>query len=240
MAIGMEFIELMDSIGYQFRDFKNLECALTHTSYTNEMKARGIRVESNETLEFLGDAVLELVISEELFKKHGKNGEGTLTKLRQRLVCENTLAKIAAEIDLGRYLNIGSADEGLGLRASSKVLADALEAVIAAVYLDDIPYGGDRYKSVILNMFSQCMNDPSFAVNADYKTMLQQFVEKNEGSFLEYIVLEESGPEHNKTFKMAAYINNNEVGVGVGRTKKSAEMAAARRALELFGVVSNS
>ena len=240
MAIGREMLDLMDAIGYQFIDLKNLECALTHTSYTNEMRALGYRAESNEALEFLGDAILELVISEILFDKYRKQGEGTLTKMRQSLVCERTLAKIASSLDIGQYLNIGHAEEGSDLRNRDKVLADALEAIIAAVYIDDRGCGGNRYKAVISNIFEQYITEIQPSRVYDYKTMLQQFVEKNGDSVLRYDVLEEIGPEHSQTFRIAAVINNNVVGEGVGRTKKSAEMMAAKQALELFGVVERS
>ena len=240
MAIGKELIELMNKINYEFVDLKNLECALTHTSYTNEMKSLGYRAESNEVLEFLGDAVLELVISEILFDKYRKLGEGALTKMRQSLVCEHTLAKIASDLDIGTYLNIGRAEEGSNLRNRTKVLADAFEAIIAAVYIDDRAYGGEKYKSVILSIFEPYLTETQPMRVCDYKTMLQQFVEKNGDSVLRYDILEEIGPEHSKTFRISAVINNNIVGVGEGRTKKSAEMTAAKQALELFGVLERS
>ena len=240
MAIGKELVELMNSINYEFVDLKNLECALTHTSYTNEMKAHGYRAESNEVLEFLGDAVLELVISEILFDKYRKLGEGTLTKIRQSLVCERTLAKIATKLNIGEYLNIGRAEEESDLRNRTKVLADALEAIIAAIYIDDRACGGNRYKSCILGIFEPYITDTKPARVYDYKTMLQQFVEKNGDSELRYEVVDEIGPEHSKTFRISAVINNNVVGVGEGRTKKTAEMMAAKQALLLFGVLGRS
>ena len=136
MGIGKDFAELMHNMRYDFKDVTFLETALTHSSYTNEMKQKGFRADSNEALEFLGDAVLEIVISEYLYDRYAKHGEGALSKLRQTIVCESTLSKIAQRINLGDYLNIGSAEENLALRSRKKVLADALEALIAAVYLD--------------------------------------------------------------------------------------------------------
>ena len=236
MGIGKEFFTLMNSIGYEFSDISYLENALTHSSYSNEMKARGIRVSSNETLEFLGDAVLQLTISELIYDKFKKMGEGTLTKIRQSLVCEKTLSKIASELGIGSYLNIGKGEEARGCRENAKVLADALEAVIAGVYLDDRAQGGKKYKEVVDKLFSPYINDSGNMPRTDYKTALQQFCEKNGDAVLEYVLGSECGPEHSKTFTVTAYVNNNPVGQGSGRTKKVAEMAAAKEALTLFGV----
>ena len=147
MGIGKEFIELMEKIDYNFSDITYLQTALTHTSYTNEMKSRGYRAPSNETLEFLGDAVLQMVISEELYDKYAPLREGVLTKMRQTLVCEKTLADIARSLDLGIYLNVGTGEETAGVRNKSKVLADALEALIAAVYIDDREYSRMNIKT---------------------------------------------------------------------------------------------
>ena len=235
MGIGKEFITLMGAINYRFEDITLLQTALTHSSYSNEMKKRGFRAESNEELEFLGDAVLELVISEELYRRCSKDGEGALTKLRQSLVCENMLAKIAAEIDLGDYLNVGTGEESTDVRQRSKVLADALEAIIAAIYLDSKAHGKEDYRTVILGLFAPYISDVIKNGYTDYKTMLQQFVEKNSGSVLRYEYAE-SGPEHKKHFVATAYVNNNAVGSGEGTTKRSAETEAARSALRLFGI----
>ena len=151
MGIGKDFAQLTRDIGYDFIDVTFLETALTHSSYTNEMKQKGFRAESNEALEFLGDAVLEIVISEYLYDRYAKHGEGALSKLRQTVVCESTLAKIASRINLGDYLHIGSAEENLELRGRKKVLADALEALIAAVYLDDRTNAhGNLYRAVVI------------------------------------------------------------------------------------------
>ena len=153
MAIGKNIFELSDKIGYRFNDIKLLECALTHSSYTNEQRTRGINLPSNERLEFLGDAVLEIVISEYLYSNFKKYREGALTKMRQQLVCEKTLSKIAAEIDLGDYINLGNGEEQTGCRRRPKILADALEALIASVYLDSINIGTDTYREIIINLF---------------------------------------------------------------------------------------
>lgn len=237
MGIGKEITDLMRDIGYTFKDITFLETALTHSSYTNEMKQKGFRAESNEALEFLGDAVLEIVISEYLYERYSKRGEGTLSKLRQTVVCESTLSKVAIKLSLGEYLNVGSAEESHGLRSRNKVLADALEALIAAVYLDDrTNANGIVYRSVVLRLFEKEIEAIIKSGNRDYKTLLQQFVEKNGDALLRYDI-EENGPEHEKTFIATAYINNNKVGDGKGSTKRAAEMQAAKVALRLFGII---
>ena len=237
MGIGKEITDLMRNIGYTFKDITFLETALTHSSYTNEMKQKGFRAESNEALEFLGDAVLEIVISEYLYERYSKRGEGTLSKLRQTVVCESTLSKIASKLSLGDYLNVGSAEESHGLRSRNKVLADALEALIAAVYLDDrTNANGIVYRSVVLRLFEKEIEAILKSGNRDYKTLLQQFVEKNGDALLRYDI-EDNGPEHEKTFIATAYINNNKVGDGKGSTKRAAEMQAAKVALRLFGII---
>ena len=145
MAIGKDVLDLQNKILYHFHDLSYLDAALTHSSYTNEMRSKGIKAESNERLEFLGDAVLQLVISEHLFKNFSKHREGALTKMRQHLVCEKTLAKIAKKLSLGEYLNLGNGEELGDCRSRPKILADALEALIAAVYLDSVSSGSDEY-----------------------------------------------------------------------------------------------
>ena len=237
MGIGRDFIDLTHDIRYEFNDVTFLETALTHSSYTNEMKQKGFRAESNEALEFLGDAVLEIVISEYLYDRYSKRGEGALSRLRQTIVCESTVSKIASRIKLGEYLHIGSAEENLDLRKRKKVLADALEALIAAVYLDDRTNAhGALYRAVIICLFEKEIENILKSGNRDYKTLLQQFVEKNGDALLRYDI-EESGPEHNKTFIATAYINNNKVGDGKGSTKRAAEMQSAKVALRLFGII---
>ena len=138
MAIGKNIFLLEEKLGYRFSDPKHLETALTHASYSNEQKSRGNSFPSNERYEFLGDAVLEIVISDYLFENYKQYAEGSLTKMRQYLVCEKTLAKIAAEIEIGDYINLGRGEENMDCRNRPKVLADTLEAVFAAVYIDSV------------------------------------------------------------------------------------------------------
>lgn len=237
MAIGRSILELEEKLGYHFKDLSNLERALTHSSYTNEQRAKGINVIPNERLEFLGDAVIQIVISEYLYDNFSKYREGALTKMRQHLVCEKTLAKIAAELSLGQYINVGHGEEITNCRQRPKVLADTLEAVVAAVYIDSKGTMGYSYKDVVYKLFARVLDSDIILQKTDYKTMLQQLAEQDGSAILEYIVTDESGPDHNKMFSVTALINNNKVGEGVGRTKRQAEMQAAKMALALFGVI---
>ena len=236
MAIGKDVTALQKLVGYTFKDLSYLDCAMTHSSYTNEQRIKGITAPSNERLEFLGDAVLQLVISEYLFENFKRFREGALTKIRQRLVCERTLADIAESLSVGDFLNLGHGEEQNDCRSRPKILADALEALIGAIYLDSRSYSDSVIKDVVLNLFSDELIAASVSQKNDYKTMLQQLAEQDGAAILEYRTVSESGPEHDKIFEVAAYINNNEVGRGVAPTKKEAEMQAARIALELFGV----
>lgn len=235
MSIGRELTELYNIIGYTFLDISYLENALTHSSYANERRGKGV-YPSNERLEFLGDAVLEIVISEYLYENFKNKTEGTLTKMRQYLVCEKTLSKIARKINLGDYLNVGRGEETTDCRKRPKVLADALEAVIAAIYLDSSSFKRRGAKEAILALFSDEIASCPDMQKSDFKTLLQQLVEKDGSSILEYRVESESGPEHEKTFTVVALVNNNLVGEGVASTKKEAEQRAARAALILFGI----
>ena len=235
MAIGKNIFELEEKLGYKFADISYLENALTHSSYTNEQRTRGISVKSNERLEFLGDAILGAVVSEYLYMNFKKYREGALTKMRQRVVCEMTLAKIAGTLSLGDYINLGHGEENNGCRARPKVLADAMEAVIAAMYLDARLSSAD-YKSAVIALFEEEILSIARLQNTDYKTLLQQLVEQDGTSVLEYRIVDVTGPEHNKAFTVAAIVNNNEVGRGTAKKKQTAEMHAAKMALSLFGV----
>ncbi len=236
MSIGKSIFELSEAIGYSFKDIVLLENALTHSSYANEQRARGISYPSNERLEFLGDAVLQLLISEHLYESFVGKSEGVLTKMRQYLVCEKTLSRIAQSISLGQYLNVGHGEELTDCRRRPKVLADALEALIAAIYLDSDNFAIDGAKGVVLSLFADEFNSCKMTNNGDYKTALQQLIEKDGSATLEYEVVAETGPEHDKTFTVRVKVNNNVVGEGTATTKKDAEQQAARIALALFGV----
>ncbi len=234
MAIGKKFEELEKSLSYKFNEPAYLENALTHSSYSNEYKSKGLNLPSNERLEFLGDAVLQIVISEYLYENFKSFGEGKLTRMRQQLVCEKSLAKIAKKIDLGSYIHLGRGEES-DCRTRPKVLADTMEAVLAAIYLDSSQAGNKEYKNIVATLFSDEFSATALTGAADYKTMLQQFIEKDGSSVLEYEVTAEDGPEHHKEFTVAAKVNNNIAGVGKAYSKKSAEMQAAKDALKLFG-----
>ena len=236
MAIGKDVTDLQSVIGYDFCDLSYLDCAMTHSSYTNEQRVKGIVAPSNERLEFLGDAILQLVISDYLYENYKKFREGALTKMRQKLVCERTLSRIAETISLGEYLNIGHGEEQNDCRKRPKILADALEALIGAVYLDEGERCGARLRELVISLFSDEILSASVMARTDYKTMLQQLAEQDGAAILEYKTVCESGPEHDKLFEVVAYVNNNEVGRGVASVKKEAEMQAAKMALELFGV----
>lgn len=235
MAIGKEFSELEATVNYKFSDISYLECALTHSSYSYEQKSRGRRLPSNERLEFLGDAVLEMIVSEHLYSNYKNQSEGALTKMRQHLVCEKTLAGVARRIRLGEYINLGNGEENSDCRNRPKVLADALEALFAAIYLDSGNTLGEVGR-VILALLSSEIEDSVGRQKGDYKTLLQQLIEKDGAAVLEYEVVSETGPEHDKLFTVAAKVNNNIVGQASGSNKKEAEMGAAKMALELFGV----
>jgi ribonuclease-3 len=227
----------MEAIEYKFADERYLQTALTHSSYSNEYRSRGLSLPSNERLEFLGDAVLELVVSEYLYDNFSSLAEGRLTRMRQRLVCEKTLSEIAMKLSLGEYIHLGRGEEN-DCRTRPKVLADALEALIGAVFIDSRSRGEDESGRVVKLLFADHFAATPECDSTDYKTLLQQLVEKDGSALLIYEIVEESGPEHNKIFKIAAKVNNNVVGVGEGNNKKNAEMNAAKAALSLFGIKS--
>ena len=234
MAIGKDFKFLETKIKYKFSEESYLENALTHSSYSNEYKAKGLLIPSNERLEFLGDAILEMVISEYLYNNFRDVSEGKLTRMRQQLVCEKTLVKIAESIELGNYIHLGRGEE-YDCRTRPKVLADTLEALFAAIYMDSRALGNEKYKDIIINLYSSEFETSTVSGVSDYKTLLQQFIEKDGSAVLEYAVVEEKGPEHNKHFTVVAKVNNNVAGTGSARNKKGAEMQAAKNALKLFG-----
>ncbi|MCI8786767.1 MAG: ribonuclease III [Eubacterium sp.] len=213
-------------IGYTFQNETLLRRALTHSSYANE---RHRKSEDNERLEFLGDAVLELVSSEFLFLNYPKLSEGDLTKLRASLVCEPTLAACTAQIQLGEFVRLGRGEEQTGGRRRKSILSDALEAVIGAIYLDG---GFTNAKEFILKFILTDIEHKKLFY--DSKTILQEFVQGNYEEALSYRLLEESGPDHNKNFTVEARIGDRAIGSGSGRTKKAAEQEAAYQALLLL------
>ena len=219
----MESLE--KKLGYTFRDRLLLSEALNHSSYANEH--RSAEVSSNERLEFLGDSVLGFVTAEFLFKTYGKLPEGDLTRIRAALVCEQSLYEVAKFLGLGQYLKLGKGEEAGGGRQRQSILADATEAVFAAVYLDG---GMERVRELICRVLLS--RAPAAEERRDYKTTLQEIVQRRSGQVLTYHMVDESGPDHNKTFLFQVRLNGAPVGQGRGHSKKEAEQAAARDALE--------
>ena len=216
--------ELQQKIGYHFRDSKLLLSALMHSSYTNEKHLP--KYQCNERLEFLGDAVLELISSEFLFFSNRKVPEGELTKMRASMVCEPSLAFCAREIDLGKFLLLGKGEEVTGGRYRDSVISDALEALIGAIYLD----GGFASAKEFIKRF--VLNDlENKKLFFDSKTILQETVQANFHEAITYHLVQEEGPDHNKRFPVEVFIGEKCYGSGVGRTKKTAEQDAAYHAI---------
>ena len=220
-------IELFEQkINYEFKNKEYILEALTHSSYSNENK----NYPFNERLEFLGDSVLSIVISDYLFKKETKLPEGELTKIRANIVCEESLSEVSKNIHLGKYMLLGKGEEATGGRERISILADALEAVIAAIYLD----GGIKCaREFILTNMEKIINDSiKGKIFRDYKTCLQEVLQSNGENNIWYQLIEEKGPDHNKRFVMEVGINDTVLGVGEGKSKKDAEQVAAKCALD--------
>ena len=216
--------ELEEKIGYQFQNGKLLKQAMTHSSFANEHRLD--KSGCNERLEFLGDAVLEVVSSDYLFHKYPEKPEGELTKIRASIVCEPTLAYCASDLNLGEYLLLGKGEEATGGRGRNSVVSDAMEALIGAIYLD----GGFANAKEFIHRF--ILNDIEHKqLFYDSKTILQEMVQASSQEHLEYEVLKEVGPDHNKTFEVRAMLGDQEIGRGSGRTKKAAEAVAAYRGI---------
>ena len=228
--------ELEAKIGYTFRDKELVTEALTHSSYANELKARKKYVSCNERLEFLGDSVLSIIVSEYLFDRYSNRAEGDLTKLRAALVQSGALASYARQIELGDYLYLGNGEEKNNGRTRQSNLEDAFEALLAAIYLDAEDDGKAHVRKFLLPFIeAEIVKISGSGLHRDYKTDLQQLIQQAEGDFLEYETVGESGPDHQKTFLVEARLNSNVIGRGSGRTKREAEQNAAKQALELFG-----
>ena len=219
--------ELQQNIGYQFKQEALLRQALTHSSYAHEKNLKELM--DNERLEFLGDAVLEVVSSEFLFKNHPEMNEGQMTKLRASLVCEQSLAACARELELGRFLLLGNGEDLTGGRERDSILSDAWEALIGAMYLDG---GFTSAKEFILKYVLTDIEHKKLLY--DSKTMLQELIQNKYKQSLHYVVLSEDGPDHNKIFTVQAYMDDTPLLTGKGRTKKSAEQNAAYQSLLKF------
>lgn len=221
---------LQKKIGYFFKNPDLLKEALTHSSFANEHKVQHIKY--NERLEFLGDAVLSIVVSDYIFKNCPELPEGELTKLRASLVCERSLYGFAKQINLGNYLILSKGERHNGGADRPSILSDAFEALIAAIYIDG---GMEPASEHILNFIVPAIKNTKKKPINDYKTTLQEIIQKNPGEQLEYVVVDEKGPDHNKHFVVEVHLNSNVIGKGGGRSKKEAEQQAAREALELMG-----
>jgi ribonuclease-3 len=214
-----------NKIGYTFNDRSLLLTALTHTSYANEAKKAGLV--SNERLEFLGDSVLGVTVAEFLYRNRPKMTEGQMTRLRAELVCERSLAAAAAELGLSEQILLGHGEETSGGRQRPSLLADAVEALFAAVYLD----GGRENAEKLINRYILSNIERAEAANIDYKTSLQELVQSR-GGHVSYKLIGEAGPDHAKVFTAAVVVGGATRGVGQGKSKKEAEQSAASAALE--------
>ena len=219
---------LMQKLGYTFKNPTLLENALTHSSYANEGDHR---LSSNERLEFLGDSVLGFVTANELFQ-HETGPEGELTKLRAAAVCEKALYSYSKELGVGEYLRLGRGERHSGGAERPSILADAFEAIVAAIYLDG---GLEPAKTLVLRFVIPELKQQRLRHFKDYKTTLQEIVQQNPGEKLEYVLTGESGPDHHKQFTVELHLNSNVIGTGIGRSKKEAEQLAAKEALLLMG-----
>ena len=222
---------LEEKLGYVFKNKALLENALQHSSYANEHRSAGLR--SNERLEFLGDAVLGVVTADCLYRKHPNLPEGDLTRIRAALVCEESLHEVAQSLELGRHLKLGRGEELGGGRERASILADATESVFAAVYLD----GGMEAASALIHrvLLDKEREEVVEERRRDYKTQLQELVQRQAGQELSYRMAGEQGPDHAKTFVAEVLLNGAVVGSGSGHSKKEAEQSAAKAALATMG-----
>ena len=240
MAISLDVLQ--ERIGYRFGNVSYLERAITHSSYSNETGARNHHLLCNERLEFLGDSVLSLVVSNYLYTHFSEYPEGTLTRIRSAVVCEAALASFAERIGLGEFLLLGRGEAQNGGAEKPAILADAFEALLAAIYLDaGAEDGMQAVASFLLPLVKSAIDAlPEMGdVRIDSKSRLQEFIQQDreQKEVLEYRLVGESGPDHNKTFTVDLYLGANCIGSGKGHSKKAAEQAAAKAALSLFGLI---
>lgn len=218
---------LQEQIGYSFKDDRILEKAFVHSSYTNESKKK---IDSNERLEFLGDAVLELCMSTLLYHKFKDWTEGDLTKLRASVVCEGTLSKNARQLNLGKYLRLSKGEKNTGGAERDSILADCFESVIGAIYLDS---GLDESKKFVEKFLNDDVEELQHTFRiSDYKSYLQEIIQEDSLVPINYELINETGPAHNKLFEMEVFHNGKTLGKGKGRTKKEAEQKSAFSALK--------
>lgn len=222
--------KLQENLNYSFKNQNLLRNALSHSSFANETHSS---LGSNERLEFLGDAVLSVIVADYLYKNFPHKPEGELTKLRASLVCEKSLCRFARELQIGDFLLLGKGEEQCGGRNRNSILADAFEAVLAAMYLDG---GMEIAREHVLRFIKDELNHTEDEVFHDYKTTLQEVIQRNPEERLSYVLSAESGPDHNKSFTVDVYLNSSVIGTGTGKTKKRAEQMAAKDALGLMGI----
>lgn len=219
--------ELENRLEYKFKDRSLLRLALTHSSYANEIKDQ--KTDYNERLEFLGDSVLGIVISEYVYLQNADFKEGELTKMRSKIVCEQTLAECAKDIDLGEYMLFGKGEELTGGRTRRSILADAFEALLASLYLDG---GFYAVKPIIFKLMQEKIDMAAAGLIVDdYKTHLQEIIQVKKENRIKYELMGETGPDHRKTFQTAVKLNGTVIGTGEGRSKKESEQEAAKMAL---------
>jgi len=233
LPLSIEGLEKI--IGYTYSDKELLRKALTHSSFSNEKKSKNKKGDCNERLEFLGDSILSIVVSEYLFSRYVDNQEGDLSKIRSSVVCEKALAKYAAEIGLGDYMYLGRGEELNNGRHRPSITADAFEALLASMYLDS-ERDMEVIRRFVLGFIKREIDFISKnSTFVDYKTMLQQIIQQSEGEKLEYVLVDETGPDHSKTFVTEARLNGSPIGKGSAGSKRESEQMAAKEALKLFG-----
>ncbi len=217
-------------LNYKFNNIQLLKNALMHSSYANEVRGN---TQSNERLEFLGDSVLSIIVAEHIYHEYPNMPEGELTRMRASLVCEKSLCALSRELGIGEYLLLGRGEDKNGGRERDSILADAFEAVLAAIYLDGgMTAAKEHILNTVLRDLGHHSDDDSFK---DYKTTLQEIIQRNPEESVSYILVDETGPDHNKQFTVAVHLNSNIIGQGIGKSKKQAEQMAARQALKLMG-----
>ncbi len=220
--------KLQNIIEYNFNDYALIEQAITHSSYANEHRNQNVK--DNERLEFLGDAILDLIVSEYLYNKHPNLPEGDLSKLRASIVCEASLADTAKTLDIGQYILLGKGEEATGGRMRNSILADALEAITGAIFTDS---GFEETKKFINKVLLLNIKDVSFEkLYSDYKTLLQEHIQKTSTIPLKYEITKELGPDHNKDFYVTVFHGETPLGQGTGKSKKEAEQNSANVALK--------
>ena len=230
--------ELEKKLGYSFKNIGYLKTALTHSSYSNELKLKGTIVECNERLEFLGDSVLSIIAANYLFNKYPDSPEGELTRRRAVIVCRDALSSYAKSLDLGSFLFLGNGEEKNNARERKSLLENTFEALMGAIYLD-----GDKFRMEIIHSIVHPFFEAELQaweegkIVKDYKSELQQMIQQSGVDSLTYVMIGSTGPDHEKTFEVEARLNSNIVGRGKGKTKREAEQNAAKEALSLFGEI---